>query len=816
MKTITSIAKSRIKYNKSRTLLTAAAIMLTTVLLMGLATSALGLIDIQRQQAAAHGDHHAVFKNLNNEQIEILKNHIDVEASEASEIFATIEYGKMNGFLIFEKELKSGLTHNIGGITEGRAAQSDDEICGSAAFFKRMDIEPVIGNKMTIHFRPHGKGEIQTREFTICGLRSSRDIEGYNINDANITFSAGISEELINEFIAPEDREFRASVRVRGEDNLNYSKMKAKIESLAEDIGCNTDDISFNTEYLITMLEPSSEIAGIVAALALLIIIFSGLVIYSIYYVSVITDVQEIGKLKALGASKKHIKHLLWSEGLRVSAFAIPLGLILGYAIPYFFIPVVMNKAAETAITGVKLEHINMFSLPALIIVAVVVLITVYISLLVPMRIASKVSPVDAIRYQESSRGKKIRKGNDEINVFLLSAANLTRNKKRTTVTMITMGLSCVLFMTLAGVMNSMRAEDIARRTVDRGDFNLTLDASLNDKEYPENNLNSLQSQNPFNEDFLNSIRSIDGVKEITKSDLILVRSDFNTDMFMDGRRGTLSPFTREDIGKMDVSRGEIDYDKMVAENGVIFARDQFWEDENFEIGDIIPLVIVDGDREIKVDVKIAAGTTGAKNGFLQMPKEVWDKLGIETDTTSSIFLSVDKGKYDSIKSAMKGIASAGEHFILYSLDEEMSMGYNAVNMTKYPLYVILVMIAVIGFMNLINTMITSIVTRKRELGVLQAVGLSNRQLTIMLSGEGMVVTAGTLIASVTLGNLFGYLVFLYAKANHFMSVSAYHYPFIETITLALVLLLGQIFITQFISRCVNKESLIDRIRSGE
>ena len=819
MKTITSLAKSRIKYNKSRTLLTAIAIMLTTVLLMGLAASVLGLIDIQRQKAVAEGNQHAIFKNLNSGQLEILKNHLDIESIEASEIFATIEYGKMNGFLTFGKALKGGITHNVGKMLEGREAQSVDEICSSAAFFRRMDVEPVIGNKMTVSFRPQGKGQIQTREFTICGIQSSREIEGYNLNDANVIYGAEISEALVNEFVAPKDRVFNAVViRAKGENSLNYAEMKAKIEAIAKDIGCDTDNIKFNTEYLVTMLDPTSEMASVVCGVALLIIIFSGLVIYSIYYVSVITDVQEIGKLKALGASKKHIKRLFLSEGLRVSALAIPPGIILGYSIPFFFLPIVMNKAAETTALGITLEHIDMFSIPAMMIVAAAVLITVCISLLVPMRIASKVSPIEAIRYQESSCGKKIRSGNSEVNVFRLSTANLTRNKKRTAVTMITMGLSCVLFMTVAGVMNSMSAEDIARRNVDMGEFKLTLDASLNDQEYPENNLDSLQKQNMFHEDFLNRIRQIDGVKDIIKTSRVLVRSDFDTDMFREGKRITLSPFTREDIGKMkeDLKRGELDYDKMTAENGVIYARDQFWDEENLQIGDTIPITVIDGDREISIDVKIAASTLTAKAGTLQIPQAVWDKLGMKVDTTTDIFLSVDKKKYDGVKAAMQDIADTNEHFILYSLDEEMSMGYMSVNIIKYPMYVILIMIAVIGFMNLINTMITSIVTRKRELGVLQAIGLSNRQLTKMLAGEGMVFTAGTLLAAVTLGNLFGYLAFKWAKAAHFMSVSAYHYPIVETVALACVLILGQIVITQFISSRVKKESLIDRIRSGE
>ena len=145
-----------------------------------------------------------------------------------------------------------------------------------------------------------------------------------------------------------------------------------------------------------------------------------------------------------------------------------------------------------------------------------------------------------------------------------------------------------------------------------------------------------------------------------------------------------------------------------------------------------------------------------------------------------------------------------------------MEIGRQVIILVKYPMYLVLVMIAVISFMNLINTMITSIAVRKKELGVLQAIGLSDKQLARMLATEGLVYTAGTLLASVTIGNLFGYYLFGVAKENHLMSLSAYHYPFVETILLAAVLIFGQLGITLFIAGRVRKESLIDRIRSGE
>ena len=97
---------------------------------------------------------------------------------------------------------------------------------------------------------------------------------------------------------------------------------------------------------------------------------------------------------------------------------------------------------------------------------------------------------------------------------------------------------------------------------------------------------------------------------------------------------------------------------------------------------------------------------------------------------------------------------------------------------------------------------------------MLQAIGLSDRQLTKMLAGEGMVFTAGTLIASMTLGNIFGYLIFLWGKESGFMSVTQYHYPVWESLLLAVVLIAGQLLVTWAIGKRMRRESLIDRIRN--
>ena len=422
---------------------------------------------------------------------------------------------------------------------------------------------------------------------------------------------------------------------------------------------------------------------------------------------------------------------------------------------------------------------------------------------------------MEAIRYQESSGSKKLRRGRKQVDVFGLSAANLIRNKKRTIVTMMTMGLSCVLFMSLAGLMSSMSAEDIARRNIAQGDFRLELDCEWNDREYPERNFDNLQMNNSFSEEFVSEIEQTDGVTEVVRSKMVLISSEYPSLLFEDDHRVNMSAFDREKAKKYqkEIKQGKLDYDQMLAENGAIFTSDYFMNEYALAIGDKLLLTVHDGDRQIPIEITVTASMDYAESYFM-IPQEIFDGLGLEFDSTQELYITADKKKYDSVKAALQEISDSNEYFLLYSMDEELEIGRLSVNMIKYPMYLVLIMVAVISFMNLINTMITSIVTRKKELGMLQAIGLSNRQLSGMLAGEGAVFTIGTLLLSTTVGNILGYLIFCQAKEKHIMSVSMYHYPVWETAGLALMLILGQLMITVYISRRVRRESLIDRIRS--
>mgnify|MGYP002224842442 CR=1 FL=1 len=65
----------------------------------------------------------------------------------------------------------------------------------------------------------------------------------------------------------------------------------------------------------------------------------SGIVIYSIFYISVASSIRNYGQLRTIGTTKRQIKKMVYREGKLLAAIAIPIGLVIGNVIGYFLIP---------------------------------------------------------------------------------------------------------------------------------------------------------------------------------------------------------------------------------------------------------------------------------------------------------------------------------------------------------------------------------------------------------------------------------------------------------------------------------------------
>lgn len=796
MKTVSKIAKGSLKSNKSKSILIIITIILTTTLLTSVGITALNWLDSNKQQSIERvGSHHAIYKRADGNDIKIIENNIDIESFGLSKSLGSYEYKETILTLMYIDE-NAAKFNNVKFI-EGNLPVKKNEIAIEDEQLKLFGIQPKVGEVIKIEYESRLTNEIKEKEFIISGIMETPEMAKVAKRYTSI-----VSKEFLEAEEYEEGMEFNTYVRVNGEDKLSGSDIKFKAESVAGDVGLNEYEVIINEDF-INAMNPDTAVVGGAFAIVIIIVFSSMLVIYSIFYVSIITKVQEYGKLRAIGATKKQIKGIVLREGMVLASIAIPIGIAFGYFIA--------NGVVKKLLLMDQFD-IGGFNLEIMVSVLLVSYLTVFISLLKPMKIASKVSPIEAIRYNGDDNKAKNRKGYSEINIKKLTYANISRNKKRTVITLLSLGLSGILFITMSTVLNSMSAEELATRHM-VGDFELALDNfTLIDDEVQETDANILKEKGVFGKEIQEEILNIDGVKEIIANESTSFYRELPSSEL---EYGNVQWFDKEYIKELEENliEGEINYESLKNGNGIIYTYPQYAEKSGIKIGEKVKLTIFDGRRTFEKEFVVEAMCYVDSSEFI-VPKNVYDEI-ITTESTGSIDVMVDKNKIEAVEESLQIIADGNDFIKLKTISGEIEVYEKSLKLTKTLAYSLVLIIGVIGFMNLINTMITSIITRKRELGMLQAIGMSNKQLVKMLQIEGMFYTIGTLLITLTLGNIVGYIAFLAFK-NSGASYAVYSYPLIQTIIMIISITVAQLILTYLISNNFNKQSLVDRVRYSE
>lgn len=612
-------------------------------------------------------------------------------------------------------------------------------------------------------------------------------------------YSGIVSKEYMNSTRDMSKENFNAYITIKEETNLSGDELKLKVEDIAKDLNIPKARVLVNEDYINT-LKPNIEVIMWGVVIGIIVIMSSILVIYNIFHLSVITKVQEFGKLRAIGATKKQIKSIVLKEGIFLSMIGVPIGVLVGFLINEFVIGKIFMFEGKA------------FKLPMIIGVMIISLITIYISLLKPMKEASKVSIIEAVRYNgEDKNNKKSRKGYESINLNRLSYANLSRNKKRTYITVISLSLSAIIFVVISSVMNSIDAEKMTRERFSQ-DIKIDLDGyTYGEEDSPDTEMNILQKNNPLGENFIKKLLNIKGVTNIDKSKSAKCElNGYKTEY----KYHYLSSVNEEDLKNLEfyLEDGEINLEKLKSGEEILITQPELATEIGIKVGDKITLTLYDGDKKIKKEFKVQ-GITSNPSTFA-MHYDAFDKM-FYTDTTTTIGIYTQKDEYENIKSYIESLDKNDDYIQVNYIDELLKDNKLAISVTKGIGYSLVVIIGIIGFMNLINSMITSIITRKKELGMLQAIGLTDKQLVKMLNIEAMFYTGTMILSSLTLGTGIGYIA-VYAFRKTGASYATYTFPLNQILIMVFSVFIAQLLLTYFISKNFNKESLIDRVRYSE
>ncbi len=826
MKMINQVALANTKYHKGKNLLSGIAIILTSVLVFLITSIGLGVVNVQNAAVnKVYPTWHAMYRQVSEENMGKIAQHDligeyglrqDVGESVLNkDDFILISYLD-NGAQKLAKQT----------FTKGHAPKKGNDAVLSRDALKTLGYPNAkIGDTIKIPiqiYEADGMGLQQEKTFRLTGF--SPDIK--NQNDEKI-FSMLVSTDFMEEVIPKKQRSYRMMIRLNETAATSTDAIKEQIKEIGKNFDVTEDNIVENSDYLFANYIDPAFYSGM-AIIVGIILIAGALTIYSIYYVSLINKVQEFGKLAALGATKRQIRQIILRENLIVAGLSIPAGLLIGIAaVKFVFFQLISSISSEQAMTKEMRQVLDngevSLILPWIIAMTIgVTLLTVILASLKPMRQASKIMPIEAMRYTGQMQGnKKQRKGFIDLNLRRLANANLSRNKKRTMVTIFSLGMIGILFVVISTVFSCMNPKQAARDTIAE-DYCMSIASREGDKMRPELKWTVIQQNNPLNNKVINKIKAIDGVEKVDAFQSITGEvpsvKDPGTDKPMSLSIGGISKDQMALINR-DIEKGHATYEELNSGDKVIATGYILANYPEIKIGDTLTFKFFDGNRTFEKDMTIIGGGSFAQSvtnfdNFL-MSNEAIKKLS-KNNLTYYVNIKAAKGKTKTVQSAIENIEEGNELFRLESYEEVLKQWEDTLQLTAGAGYAIMLVLAIVGIMNLINTTIDSILSRKKELGVMQAIGMSNQQMKKMLRTEGFVYAGGIILLAGGLGSILGYLVYLYAESHSLMQIKVYQYPLIQVLLMIFLVVIVQLILTYATTTIVNKETVIKRIQASE
>ena len=814
MKMTTRVAYCNMRHYKSKNILIGIAIILTTLLLFVIPSIGKDMVEVNFAVInKIYPTWHALYRNVDESTVMKLAAHHDVKTyglrSDAGymnleDATVSMMYMDRTGMELYKVKLK-----------EGQLPQKENDIVVSKGILEALGQNGKIGDTITVPYqilKDDGLDYTKEKDFRICGFLADNES-----SKEQKQYTSLVSEAFLKAEIPVEQVKYRFLLQVNGQKGNTTADYTETIQNIARQFGISEDDMNINKEYLAANYVDPATIPVIVGIM--LIVVLAGIItIYSVYYVSMNQRVREFGKLKAIGATKRQLRQIVLREGMGVALFAIPIGLLIGtVAVKVVLLQFVEHaKDSNVLITEaykvVAKGEVQLYYWWIYLLAIAVTLCTVYLSLMKPMRMAAKVSEIEAMRYQGGSkRQKSSRKGYQFLNIGRLTKRNLAENKKKSTITIVSMAVTGIFVMMVATVLSCANPMESAKSSI-VGQYEISPIVESGNKEHPEYEWAEVQKNNPLNEGLKQQIEELDGVERVDVFTALKVSGGpFEEKIGTEFINGVPEEYAEE--LKKGITEGNVTYEELKSGDKVILDRALLHWYPDIKVGDKLKLNIHDGDNTFQKEIEVAAigeyGTGLTNYNCLIMAKEGAEKLTI--NNSSSYFQVIADKDYDeALEASLQAIVDGSGRLQMRTWKNEYDTWENAMQMTRGACYAFIIILAAISIMNLINTMINSVHVRKKELGMMQAIGMSDRQLMKMLQLEGIFYTVGTLIISIGVGSLAGYPLFLYAKRTGMFDISTYHYPVTAAIIIILTLFVIQMLLAIFIAKSVRKDSLIE------
>ena len=673
------------------------------------------------------------------------------------------------------------------GEITGAYPQGENELCVERSFFRYFGLSGEAGQTVALDL---GDGE---KSYTVTGILEAE-------NDSRI-FTVWIPEAAVNT-----ESSYELRFRFAGSQGMEPDQLRADIERFFAEMGIPEDRTFYSSSYF-GMVDLYLGNGMEVYAAALLIAVVCAIVVYNIFYISVMGKMREYGRLKVLGTTPRQLKRVVKRERRFLTAIAIPLGLVCAAGIALIAVPGYWSWGDN---------------LRSAVVVSLLTYGTVLIATRKPMAMAGKVSAIEAIRttaYSQQQGPSVSRQLHRRLTMPRLAWMNFSRNRKKAFVTTLSLGLTGILLLCVSAYANSVDVKEMAQSQFgDRSQYLLQYE-DFAGREFVE-----MQRENPLGQDLREELAALPGVDYVTAYSLTCVEIPAISAIPGNSEH---EPFvvrgiSQEDMTEMyagsGVLEGTADYRQLLDGDGILVcpaggALKEIYR-TGYQVGDTVTLSCYNGQSKtytvmgIVQDVQI-----GSSTHFFILPEEELAALYPDiADFTGYVNLHAEQDS-DQLRRAVFGAVSDQRVAVsgLDDLSAELERGLRGELARDYG---ILVFIFVFSLINLANTLITNLLTRQQEFGVFQSVGMSDRQLSNMLSFECLYYVGITLLVTLTLGTACSLVVCEVFDQIGLFGTLTYHFPALQVLLFAAALLLVQGVFSACAVRYTRRLSLVERIKA--
>ena len=881
------------KAARARNAVAVLAIALTTVLFTSLFTIAASINYSYQQEnfRRAGGDAHGTVKSITWEQAELFRWDPLVQDSWCRLFVGMPHDPPFNKSHVEVSYIEpNGASHYFCTPVEGTLPrEGTDEAATDTHVLALLGVEPRVGAQFTM---PVTLDDGTTHP---CTIERTFTLSGWwEYDSATIASNVLLPRSAAEEICALSNGEqssmtgawnldvmFKSAAGIR--ENLNtvlgnygYQYTRAEAENYL-DVGVNW---GYTGERITGNSDPATFAAIVVI---LLLIIFTGyLIIYNVFQISVTNDIRFYGLLKTIGTTGKQLRRLIRQQALLLSLAGIPAGLLPGFFIGNRLTPVIMAHLSY------KNAFVS-FSPWIFIGSAAFSLLTVFLSCAWPGRIASRVSPVEAVRYTEGKQqsGKKggkraLRADAAGASLPKMAWSGLGRSRSKTVVTIISLALAVVLMNLVYTFANGF---DMEKYLSDR----VATDFVLGHADYFQASAGFRSADQALPEETIVQVNTQGGItgggrvygqeqsvqallpEDYFRQDYSRHYSEETLDSIVasqehvsgDTVAGIAQLYGLEDfiLGAINVLEGDITPLSDPGQNAIaaVYSFNEYGvinENSNcFKVGDTVTLryvkewmnVDIDTGEELSEDEAAARWAQGEVNYvprarvYEEKEYTVCARIGIPGALTyrystlgaSELAMGAELFRQDTGMSSVMIYAfnttgesnAAMEDFLKkYTESVQPACDYES-RQTRTAEFegfrnMFLIMgstlagiIGLVGVLNFINAILTGILARKRELAMLQSVGMTGKQMITMLVYEGLYYTMLSAALSLVLSAALGPLVRSLCSAFWFFTYQFTVLPVLAVIPLFLIL---GILIPLLMYRSVNRRTIVERLRETE